>query len=454
MERGESMLKRIRVSHFGVFLMISACVLIAQTDDSVVFLSAQQAVQMAMENNRTLKSLDHQLKGAEYDAKRAVTNFLPKVSVSGSINRLGYEETSGDPSLMPPGLSELFSKPEESYSMGLQIQQPIFTGFANLNNLRSAQLTHSIQEISNDKVRQNITYAVMQIYWGIVNLQKSKTVADEAVRQLVELSSNQQARVEQGMATEHDFLLTKASLEQARMNSLKVNKAESQMRRQFAILLGLPATAEVVLSDTTTENRNTEKIDLDSVLSSNLSNRPDLKESKLKINLAEIGVKAAKSAWYPSIHAGFSYTNSSSDFFTRDKWDYNWTAYASLNFTLWDWGGRNLQIKKAKEQQLSLSEMYQEKKASVEKEIIDAFHELEQTRKELDVANILAEARERAYNASVAKHEEGVIPMYELLDAHSSFISAKYQVLQAATNFELAVINLELGGLGTSVVGQ
>ena len=61
------------------------------------------------------------------------------------------------------------------------------------------------------------------------------------------------------------------------------------------------------------------------------------------------------------------------------------------------------------------------------------------------------EAREKAYDASLAKYEEGVIPMYELLDAHNSLISAKYAALQTATSLKLAIINLDMGGLGSGL---
>lgn len=423
----------------------------AQSKDTLLNLSAEQAVRMAMKNNHTLKSLHHQLNQTQYSVKSAATNFLPNVSLSGSYNRTETEESSGINNDNPiyGAIAGMLSPSENSYKLGLQIQQPIFTGFATINGLRSAQLSSAIQKVSNETVQQKMRYAILQVYWGIVSLQKSKTVASEAIRQLEELTSNQQARMEQGMATEHDYLLTKASLAQARMSELKVNKSISSMKREFAVLLGLPATSQISLSDTSTGDSSL-KVNLDSAVNTTLMQRSDLKQSQLNINMAELGMKSAKSALYPAIMAGFSYSNSSSDLFEREQWNYNWSAYVSLNFNLLDWGDRIYKIKKAKELQLAMDEIYKEKKETVHKEILDAYHELEQTRNELETSKLLVEAREKAYSASIAKHEEGVIPMYELLDAHNSFISAKYEVLQAATNLELAIANLNMGGLGAS----
>jgi hypothetical protein len=44
-----------------------------------------------------------------------------------------------------------------------------------------------------------------------------------------------------------------------------------------------------------------------------------------------------------------------------------------------------------------------------------------------------------------------VIPLYELLNIHNNYIGAKYKVLEASVNLELARINLELGGIGSGL---
>ncbi len=443
MKLGKCCAKPVR---YTLLLLVAGVYQIFAQSVQRVEVSAEKAVEMAMKNNHSIKVLEHQQKQAEYDIKSATTEFLPSVSVSGSYSRKKIEGISG---LFDPGMASAFGLNENSFNYGLQVQQPIFTGFAILNGLNSAKLSSTITKESAETVRQKIRYAVLQIYWGIVSLQKSGSVASEAIKQLEELTSNQEARMEQGMSTEHDYLLTKASLAQARMNELKVNKSVSSMKRQFAILLGLPATTEIELIDTSAEGNLSRNVNLDSTVSSALSGRSDLKEARLKMNLADLGIKAAKSAFYPSIVAGFGYSNESPEPDIREMWRYNWAASISLKFDLLDWGDRNFKLKKAREQQLALKEVLQEKKATVEKEVLDAYHEVEQLQSETEAADLLMEAREKAYNASLAKYEEGVIPMYELLDAHNSLVSAKYAALQTATSLKLAVINLDMGGLGS-----
>ncbi len=428
-------------------LVLAVCVISGQSAESVD-LSAEMAVEMAMKNNYSIKALEHQQKQAEYDIKSAKTGFLPSVNLSGSYSRTGldFEIPAAFSAMMPPGMG----LDQNSFNYAIQIQQPIFTGFALLNGLNSAKLSSAITEKSAETAKQKIRYAVLQVYWGIVSLQKSASVTSEAIKQLEELTSNQEARMEQGMSTEHDYLLTKASLAQARMNELKVNKSVSSMKRQFAILLGLPATTEINLIDTSAEGNVLPDVNLDSAVSSALSERPDLNETRLKMNLTELGIKSAKSAFYPSLVAAFSYSNESPELDEKERWRYSWRASAALSFNLLDWGNRNFKLKKAKEQQLALKEVLQEKTATVEKEVLDAYHEVEQLQSETEAAELLMEAREKAYNASLAKYEEGVSPMYELLDAHNSLISAKYAALQTATSLKLAIINMDMGGLGSS----
>jgi outer membrane protein TolC len=451
-----------------IALLITIVMPDAQASENTLTISAQQAVDMAMKNNHTIKSLDHQLKGTEYSIKSAVTSFLPRVVLNGSYGHLGIDApaTTNTPTIPPPVEFDLGDQyvlsnisnmmgggisltTDNSYSLGLQIQQPIFTGFATINGLRAAQVSRAMQEKSNEKIRQTIHYAILQVYWGLVSLEKSETVALEATRQLDELTANQQARMEQGMVTEHDYLLAKASLAQAKMNELNINKTVSSMKRQLATLLGMPSSTVIILSDTNITTRSTEKVDLDSAVHHALMTRPDLGSSRLSLRLAEINTKVTKSAFYPTLVGGFGYSQSRPDRSYKDQWGDSWNVSLALNFTLLDWGNRSFQLRKAYEQELTYTELLKEKESTVEKEVYDAYYDVDQSQLKLETAELLVEAREKSYEAALAKHDEGVISMYELLDAYNTFVAAKYQVLQSATSLELAIINLDLGGQGT-----
>ncbi|MBN1309597.1 MAG: TolC family protein [Chitinispirillaceae bacterium] len=427
-------------------VLFLVCPLVAQSPGAAVELSSSRAVEMAMKNNRTVRAIGHQLRAADFGVKSAVTSFLPHATASGRYTRQSVNEmfemilrsTGHDLDL------------ENSYNFGLEITQPLFTGFATLNSLRSAQASRSLQESTGEKTAHMMKYAVLQIYWGLVALEKSQVVAGEAIRQLEELTSSQAAMMDQGMATEHDYLLTRASLAQARMNELKAGAAIRSMKRQFAVLLGLPVDTAIVLTDTAAVKTVPGNNGVDSVIAAALRDRPDMRESALQLHLSELGVKLARASYFPVLAAGFSLTESRPDQRYQDQWGNSWYAYAALRFDLLDWGDRVFKVRRAKEQYRSLFELSEQKKASVEKEAADACDAVRQSSEELATAALLVEAREKAYNASLAKHEEGVMPMYELLNAHSAFVTAKYQALQAATNLELAVVNMEMGGLGTS----
>ena len=403
-------------------------------------LSAEQAVMLAQENNRTLKALDHQLKATELGIKSAVTGLLPQASLSST-----YTRKSGNDMFSQFLGSDL----KNSYSLGIDVQQSLFNGFATINSLRSARTTSTLQKATNEKNAQTICFAVLQIYWSIMNLQKSEIVADEAIRQLEELTASQKAMFDQGMAAEHDYLLTGASLEQARMNLIEVTGTIETMKRQFAELLGLPVTTELKLIDTSVAPE-VPPGDNDSIIAWALENRPDLRESELQLRLSNLGVKMNRSSLFPAVTAGYSWSASRPDQTLQDQWGDDWSAYIALNFTLFKWGDRFFKIRKAREEYLSLSLLHEQKKSMVEREVRDAFQEVEVSVKKLKAARLLADAREKAYEASHAKYDEGVIPMYELLDSHSALVSAKYQTVQATTDLKLAVINLTMAGLGGS----
>jgi outer membrane protein len=436
-----------KLMHPSVFsaLLIAIPNLIRAESAGTVELSLGQAIELSMKNNGTLKSLEHQLTAADYTIKSAATGFLPKISTS-----VTSQHQSGNGMISKLMGSSL----DNSYSIGLEIQQPIFTGFATLNSLQSAKASYDLQKATNEKTVQTIRYAVTRIYWGLVNLRKSCDVASEAVKQLEELAANQKARLEQGMTTEHDYLLTDASLEQARLNVLTVDKSLSSTQRQFAVYLGLPVESTINLTDTLSTTADTVTFKGDSLLQAALQTRPDLKETRLQLALNEIGIKQARSAYYPTLAAGFSFSEARPDQLYKDQWGNSWNLYASLKFNILDWGDRVFKVKKAQSQELSLLDLLEQKRSMITKEVLDASEAVEQSARTLNVTLKLQDARKKSYDASLAKYEEGVIPLYELLDVHSSYISAKYKVLEASADLELARINLEMGGFGSGSSAQ
>lgn len=431
-----------------IFTSVITALLVAIPYADTVELSLQQAIDLTMKNNASIKAMEHQITAAKYGIKSAVTSFLPKLSTTVSARHQGGDDLMAE-------LGKMFGatgpKLNDYYSIGFEVQQPIFTGFATLNALQSAKTSYALQEATSEKTQQLTRYAVTRIYWGLVSLRKSGDVANEAVKQLEELTNNQKALLEQGMSAEHDVLLTEASLEQARLSVLNIEKSLKSTQRQFSIYLGLPLESEIVLTDTLSSTSEATVFNSDSLLQAALQSRPDLKETNLQLTLSETGIKLQRSAYYPTLAAGFSLSEARPDQLNRDKWGNTWNVYAAFNFNIIDWGDRVFKVKKAQSQHLSLIEQVEQKREMVKKEVLDANESVVQNAKTLDVTLKLQEAQKRSYEATVAKYEEGVIPLYELLNIHSNYIGAKYKVLEASANLELARINLEMGGIGSGL---
>jgi outer membrane protein len=216
------------------FASVITALLVTIPCADTVELSLQQAIDLTMKNNASIKATEHQITAADYGIKSAATGFLPKLSTTVSARHQGGDDLMAE-------LGKMFGatgpKLDDYYSIGFEVQQPIFTGFATLNALKSAKTSYALQEATSEKTQQLTRYAVTRIYWGLVSLRKSGDVANEAVKQLEELTNNQKALLEQGMSAEHDVLLTEASLEQARLSVLNVEKSLKSTQRQFSIYL-------------------------------------------------------------------------------------------------------------------------------------------------------------------------------------------------------------------------
>ena len=123
----------------------------------VEILTLKQTIENAIEANIGLKSSQEGTKAAQATQKERKTLFLPTFNATYKYNR--------DDEAYSVGGIEFGAKQE--YSFITTVTQPIFTGFANLNQYKIASLGLDVAEISEKLVRQDIIFNAKKIYFSI-----------------------------------------------------------------------------------------------------------------------------------------------------------------------------------------------------------------------------------------------------------------------------------------------
>jgi len=324
-------LKKIFPCLLASFLMGPALTFsVFAAEKPVEILTLKQTIESAIEANLGLQSSQEGTKAAQATQKERKTLFLPTFNATYKFNR--YDEASS--------LGGLVLGSKQDYSFTTTVTQPIFTGFANLNQYKIASLGLDVAEINEKLVRQDIILNAKKIYISILEAQKLFDIAQKTVTQLQAHKKVAQNYYQVGMTPLNDYLQAQVEQANAEQELIVAKNNLENAESDFNILLRRPLDTPVKIDDIT-DYLSFEQ-DLDYCFSEADKNRLEIKVAALEVEIAEKEVKLAKKNYYPSIDLQGSYFNVGTDWNvdggsgTIDPSGWNILAKASWNF--WEWG--------------------------------------------------------------------------------------------------------------------
>jgi outer membrane protein TolC len=204
-------------------------------------LTLDQCLEIARKVSPAIDSADQGYAGAVWSRWKAITDFLPTASTRYAVTH------TGDPNPATYG--------HDSWSWGVTVSQPIFTGGLNTAKYLLSQLGIAAADIQKIQAREDLKLGVKQAYYGILASEKALAVAKTSV---VNLSSHLNVArnfFEVGMVPQNQVLQAEVELakdqqeETTQERNLIVNKA------RLNILLRRPVDSPISVKDELRQDR-------------------------------------------------------------------------------------------------------------------------------------------------------------------------------------------------------
>jgi len=161
----------------------AVCLIIApEISADTLSLDLNEATTIALENNHDLVIAEYKIDEATAGVRSARTNFFPALKSQGSYTRLDeipYLDASAF-----GGQGKIYVGDDDNYNINLSLQQPIFTGFKLINNLKISNYRRSSAELMSQRTKETVRQQVTQAYWDLLSTQEFVNVTEEAIRQL------------------------------------------------------------------------------------------------------------------------------------------------------------------------------------------------------------------------------------------------------------------------------
>lgn len=418
---------------------------------------------LAVENNKELRMTDMQRQTAYYNRKSAFTSYLPKVSATGMYMHTGKEFSllSDDQKTTLSHLGDALSMPAlNNVGEGLVdalrtdtrnmagaaviLTQPIYMG----GKIRAYnKITRFAEQIAADKHNlqyQELIVSVDETYWNIILLTSRKKLAESYLQLVKTLDSDVSQLIAEGFATKADGLSVKVKVNEANVALIQVDNGIEILKMKLCQLCGIPLDTHLVLADE--DNEKVSVITSNEIMDGNTwERRPELSALNKSILIYDEKVKVARSEFLPTVALTGGYFASYPSVFNsfEKKFKGTWNIGVAVSVPILTWGDRSYKVRAAKAEAQVARFHFDETREKIELQVSQCRQKVR-------------EAHER-YNASLSSQEEadenlryanlglseGVIPVSNVLEAQTAWLSAKTNLISSEIDLRLSYLYLK-----------
>lgn len=203
--------------------------------------------------------------------------------------------------------------PFTTSSLDLNVTQPLLQGFGLALNRRTIRIANNNLRAADYVFRQQLINSVanvVQLYWNLVAANSTVEVRKQAVSVAQKLYDDNQKQVEIGTLAPIEVVRAEAELAAAQQALVAAQSAVLQLEAVLKSALsrnGLASPSVIEAHVVPTDPIRIPEVEaiepVQDIMSRALDNRPDLAQSRIQIENAEINLTGTKNALLPSLNA-------------------------------------------------------------------------------------------------------------------------------------------------------
>lgn len=297
-------------------------------------LTLNQAIDMALTSNLTLKQSSNQSAQGKINIQRAKSNFYPDFSVSGRATE-NYDKSINSTN------GQYEADHSSAFSLSADSTFNLFNGFYDQASLNQSKLESQALDQNLERTKQTIIFQAISKFITVVTAQELIAVEQENLKAQQELLSQVEDFYKTGRRPVTDFYQQQAEISQAEYRLLSAERNYNVYKLQLLEFLGQsPADNYMVIDPGITElTALVAKLDKEALLKEALQNRADISAQKLQILATSQELKATRSGYYPklSLFAGLGSSYSGKNqavHFSDQFFDNNLSGHIGLSLSV------------------------------------------------------------------------------------------------------------------------
>ena len=196
----------------------------------------------AFKNNSKLNAERASLNAAKQDVNVSRGEFLPSITLSGDI---ASQEDTARTNQSGESLADINSTPE---SGSVLIEQKIFDGFSNYNNLKKSQLKLEYAKFELNKLEQEVILSAARAYYNLGYNFKNLEFNQSNVELFERQAESDRSRLERGEISLTDFAQSESSLAGAQAKLITAKNELISGQKNFQKIIGSKVPEEINLA--------------------------------------------------------------------------------------------------------------------------------------------------------------------------------------------------------------
>ncbi len=394
-------------------------------------LSLEQAKQLALEYNKTLKNAGLSIDKAYAATREAISQGLPQVNATvdyttffgASASLVGQEIPFNNTSNFNASVSQLLFS--GSYIVGLQM----------------AKLYEEMMAKTSVKTELDVKQQVVDAYYAILLAEKTKEILEQNLNNVTDLRDKTEKMYKAGVAEQTDVdqlsiqvtMLESSLRTTARQTSLAYDLLKLQM--------GISPNAQVQLTQTIDDFFEPTNFYASLLRAFNISENLDYQLIEQQIVLSDKQVALAKTEYLPTIVAAYNHLEQivAPNFNMNPK---N-TLALNMNIPILSSGQRKAKVSQAmidleiaENNKLQLSDALLAQDHTIKTNLKTALDQHDAQKKNVQVAK-------RVFDNINRKYEAGMVSSLDLTTANTNYLNAESNYIQAMLDVMKAYIQLE-----------
>ncbi len=469
----------------------ATCFILPVQAQSVLTLDSCRA--LAIQNNKNLKIAKEKTNAAHYQRKAAFTNYFPEISATGMYMRnqkefsllndeqknaltgVGTQLQGGIQNSMQglmqsqPALAAnpLFSQlagalsaidiasplnaigtsiidafrtdTRNIYAGVVTLTQPLYMGGKIRAYNKITRYAEQLAQEQHDAALQDIILATDQAYWQVVSLSAKKELAEGYLQLLQKLNDDIEKMIAEGVATKADGLSVKVKVNEAEMTLTKVEDGLTLARMLLCQLCGLELNTTPTLADENLEDIAFANEEIPANMELAYQNRPELKSLEIASGIYEQKVRVTRSGHLPTLALMGNYVITNPSVFNsfENKFKGMFNVGVMLKIPICHWGEGIYKTKAAKAEARIARYQLEDAREKVELQVNQSAFQVHEAEKKLAMAQKNMEKANENLRYATLGFEEGVIPPSNVLEAHTAWLSAQSEKIDAQIDVRL-----------------